>query len=282
MGLKPNTRDRPTSASTRSSSAPAPIRASKICAPPRRWSSAARRVAANIRLAMVVPGSGLVKEQAEREGLDKIFTRRRFRVARAGLLDVPGDERRPAGAGRALRLDLEPQFRRPPGRGRAHPSGQPGDGRRRRHSPGHFVDVRNCSVITRMNIMEKFTVHQRPGGAARSRQRRHRRDHSQAVPEVDQAHRLRPEPVRRMALPRPRRTGQDNSQASAEPGFRAEPAALSGRVDPAGAQEFRLRLARASMRRGRSISTASARSSRRASPTSSSTTASRTACCRSC
>jgi len=32
-----------------------------------------RKVAANIRLAMVVPGSGLIKQQAEREGLDRIF-----------------------------------------------------------------------------------------------------------------------------------------------------------------------------------------------------------------
>jgi len=32
-----------------------------------------RRVASNIRLAMVVPGSGLVKLQAEKEGLDKVF-----------------------------------------------------------------------------------------------------------------------------------------------------------------------------------------------------------------
>ncbi|MCZ2105647.1 MAG: 3-isopropylmalate dehydratase large subunit [Comamonadaceae bacterium] len=32
-----------------------------------------QKVAKNIKLAMVVPGSGLVKEQAEREGLDKIF-----------------------------------------------------------------------------------------------------------------------------------------------------------------------------------------------------------------
>jgi 3-isopropylmalate/(R)-2-methylmalate dehydratase large subunit len=32
-----------------------------------------RRVASNIRAAMVVPGSGLVKAQAEKEGLDKIF-----------------------------------------------------------------------------------------------------------------------------------------------------------------------------------------------------------------
>jgi 3-isopropylmalate/(R)-2-methylmalate dehydratase large subunit len=32
-----------------------------------------KKVAANVKLAMVVPGSGLVKAQAEREGLDKIF-----------------------------------------------------------------------------------------------------------------------------------------------------------------------------------------------------------------
>lgn len=32
-----------------------------------------KRIAPNVKLAMVVPGSGLVKEQAEREGLDKIF-----------------------------------------------------------------------------------------------------------------------------------------------------------------------------------------------------------------
>jgi len=32
-----------------------------------------KKVAANVRLAMVVPGSGLVKAQAEQEGLDKVF-----------------------------------------------------------------------------------------------------------------------------------------------------------------------------------------------------------------
>jgi len=32
-----------------------------------------KHIAANVKLAMVVPGSGLVKQQAEREGLDKIF-----------------------------------------------------------------------------------------------------------------------------------------------------------------------------------------------------------------
>src|SRR3989338_2885437 len=33
-----------------------------------------RHIAKNIKLALVVPGSGLVKTQAEKEGLDKIFT----------------------------------------------------------------------------------------------------------------------------------------------------------------------------------------------------------------
>ncbi len=37
-----------------------------------------RKVAANVKLAMVVPGSGLVKQQAEREGLDKIFVEAGF------------------------------------------------------------------------------------------------------------------------------------------------------------------------------------------------------------
>ena len=35
--------------------------------------AAGKHVAANVKLAMVVPGSGLVKQQAEQEGLDKIF-----------------------------------------------------------------------------------------------------------------------------------------------------------------------------------------------------------------
>ncbi|MEO8102544.1 MAG: aconitase family protein, partial [Betaproteobacteria bacterium] len=32
-----------------------------------------RHIAANVKLAMVVPGSGLVKRQAEAEGLDRVF-----------------------------------------------------------------------------------------------------------------------------------------------------------------------------------------------------------------
>jgi len=42
------------------------------------------RIAANIKLAMVVPGSGLVKAQAEREGLDQIFLQAGFEWRDAG------------------------------------------------------------------------------------------------------------------------------------------------------------------------------------------------------
>ena len=92
-----------------------------------------RRVrVATCKLAMVVPGSGLVKEQAETRGPRPRLPGRRLRMARARLLDVPGDERRPARAGRALRLDQQPQLRRPPGRRRAHAPRQPGDGGRGR------------------------------------------------------------------------------------------------------------------------------------------------------
>ena len=60
--------------------------------------------------AMVVPGSGLVKAQAEAEGLDRVFIDAGFEWRRTRLLHVPGDERRPAEAGRTLRVDLEPQL----------------------------------------------------------------------------------------------------------------------------------------------------------------------------
>ena len=52
-----------------------------------------RTVAAGLR-ALVVPGSFAVKPEAEREGLDTVFERRRVRVAGRRLLDVPGHEPR--------------------------------------------------------------------------------------------------------------------------------------------------------------------------------------------
>jgi 3-isopropylmalate/(R)-2-methylmalate dehydratase large subunit len=43
-----------------------------------------RRVAPNLKLALAVPGSGLVKEQAEREGLDQIFIAAGFQWRQPG------------------------------------------------------------------------------------------------------------------------------------------------------------------------------------------------------
>jgi 3-isopropylmalate/(R)-2-methylmalate dehydratase large subunit len=43
-----------------------------------------KRVASSIKLAMVVPGSGLVKQQAEKEGLDRIFTEAGFEWRQPG------------------------------------------------------------------------------------------------------------------------------------------------------------------------------------------------------
>ena len=70
------------------------------------------------------PGEGAGRGRRPRQDLH----RRRLRLARAGLLDVPRHERRPAEAARALRLDLEPQFRGPPGLQGPHASGVAGHG----------------------------------------------------------------------------------------------------------------------------------------------------------
>jgi 3-isopropylmalate/(R)-2-methylmalate dehydratase large subunit len=43
-----------------------------------------RKVSSGVKLALVVPGSGLVKQQAEREGLDKIFVAAGFEWREAG------------------------------------------------------------------------------------------------------------------------------------------------------------------------------------------------------
>src|SRR5690606_34824638 len=43
-----------------------------------------RHVASNVKQAMVVPGSGLVKQQAEQEGLDKIFLEAGFEWRQPG------------------------------------------------------------------------------------------------------------------------------------------------------------------------------------------------------
>ncbi|MDE2428858.1 MAG: 3-isopropylmalate dehydratase large subunit [Burkholderiales bacterium] len=100
--------------------------------------------ASNVKLAMVVPGSGLVKEQAEREGLDKIFR-------------DAGFEWRDPGCSMCLAMNadrLEPGERCASTSNRNFEGRQGQGGRTHLVSPamaaaagiaGHFVDIRSLS-----------------------------------------------------------------------------------------------------------------------------------------
>jgi 3-isopropylmalate/(R)-2-methylmalate dehydratase large subunit len=100
-----------------------------------------RRVASNVKLAMVVPGSGLVKAQAEAEGLDRIFR-------------DAGFEWREPGCSMCLAMNddrLEPGERCASTSNRNFEGRQGAGGRTHLVSPamaaaaaieGHFVDVR--------------------------------------------------------------------------------------------------------------------------------------------
>jgi 3-isopropylmalate/(R)-2-methylmalate dehydratase large subunit len=101
-----------------------------------------KRVAGNVRLAMVVPGSGLVKEQAEKEGLDRVFR-------------DAGFEWREPGCSMCLAMNadrLEPGERCAATSNRNFEGRQGTGGRTHLVSPamaaaaaiaGHFVDVRS-------------------------------------------------------------------------------------------------------------------------------------------
>ncbi len=99
------------------------------------------KIASNVKLALVVPGSGLVKEQAEREGLDKVFI-------------AAGFEWREPGCSMCLAMNadrLEPGERCASTSNRNFEGRQGAGGRTHLVSPamaaaaaieGHFVDVR--------------------------------------------------------------------------------------------------------------------------------------------
>ena len=79
------------------------------------------------------PGSFAVKDQAEAEGLDRVFTAAGFDWREPGCsmcLAMNPDKLAP---GERCGLDLQPQLRGPPGQGRAHPPGLPRGRRRHRH-----------------------------------------------------------------------------------------------------------------------------------------------------
>jgi 3-isopropylmalate/(R)-2-methylmalate dehydratase large subunit len=84
------------------------------------------------------PGDGTGRARGPRRHLQG----RRLRLARAGLLHVPGHEPRQAGARRALRLHLQPQLRGPPGPRRPHPPDEPAMAAAAAIA-GHIADVRD-------------------------------------------------------------------------------------------------------------------------------------------
>jgi 3-isopropylmalate/(R)-2-methylmalate dehydratase large subunit len=102
------------------------------------------KVASNVKLALVVPGSGLVKEQAEREGLDQVFK-------------AAGFEWREPGCSMCLAMNadrLEPGERCASTSNRNFEGRQGAGGRTHLVSPamaaaaameGHFVDVRRIA-----------------------------------------------------------------------------------------------------------------------------------------
>ena len=78
---------------------------------------------------MIVPGSGLVKEQAEAEGLDKILKEAGFDWREAGCsmcLGMNPDQLKPR---ERCASTSEPQLRGPPGPLRPHAPGLPRHGR---------------------------------------------------------------------------------------------------------------------------------------------------------
>ena len=103
-----------------------------------------KKVAPNVKLALVVPGSGLVKAQAEKEGLDKLFI-------------AAGFEWREPGCSMCLAMNadrLEPQERCASTSNRNFEGRQGAGGRTHLVSPamaaaaaieGHFVDVRKIA-----------------------------------------------------------------------------------------------------------------------------------------
>jgi 3-isopropylmalate/(R)-2-methylmalate dehydratase large subunit len=103
-----------------------------------------RRIASNIRQALVVPGSGPVKAQAEREGLDRVFRDAGFQWREPGCSMCLGmnPDRLEAGERCASTSNRNFEGRQGPG-GRTHLV-----------SPamaaaaaiaGHFVDIRRWS-----------------------------------------------------------------------------------------------------------------------------------------
>ena len=137
--------------------------------------------------AMVVPGSGIIKREAEQEGLDKIFREAGFEWREAGC---------------SMCLGMNPDTL-DPGQRCASTSNRNFEGRQGRGGrthlvspamaaaaaiPGHFVDIRWNKNFSGQGIgrtMKPFTTHTGLGCDHGPLQCRYRPDHSETVSETD-------------------------------------------------------------------------------------------------
>ena len=203
--------------------------------------------------AMVVPGSGLVRRAGRGRGPRPRLPRGRVRVARARLLDVRRDERRPGRPASAAR--------RPPtgtsraGRaGRPHPPHEPRDGRGcGGHGPAHRRAPAPAGGSLR--AARNAALHPPDGVAA-----------PLDLPNVDTDRVI---PARFLRKPRSAGYGQfcfhDLGRPAGRnggPRVRPEPARLPRGADPRGGRELRLRL----VTRGRGVGARGARDPRRDRP----------------
>ena len=223
------------STSTASSSARAPTRASRTCARPRASPAA---TASPVRCGRWwCPGSQQRQARGRSRGPRPGLQRRRLRMARAGLLDVPGHERRRAGSPASAAPRPATATSKA---GRAAADARTWSARRWPRPPRFAATSPTCAAGTTAD--GAVPQAHRAGGAAGAARRRHRPDHPEAVPEAARPHRLRRRALLRLAVRRPgRRVRAD---------FVLNQPRYSGRIDPRGGCQFRLRLVARARRLG--------------------------------
>ena len=171
-----------------------------------------RHVADGIKQAMVVPGSGLVKRQADTEGLDRIFTEAGFEWREPGC---------------SACLGMNPD-KVPPGEPCASTSNRNFTGRQGPGARTHLLSPRwppprrspdaspTCANWSRR---ESRAAHRRRGHrlSARPCQRRHRPDYRRQMAEDDHPHRARPRRVRHAARRRQQRVRRSRLRRQPDP-----------------------------------------------------------------
>jgi 3-isopropylmalate/(R)-2-methylmalate dehydratase large subunit len=187
-----------------------------------------RKVADGVR-AMVVPGSMLVKLQAEQEGLDEVFRAAGFDWRNAGC---------------SMCLGMNPDILAP-GERSASTSNRNFEGRQGRGARTHLVSpevAAATAVVGRLAApadggLGHEAVHHphRTGRVAAPQRRGHRPDHPQRLAQARRAHGVRRGPVQRVAR---------------GPGLRAEPPAARRRQHPRRGGELRHRFVPGARRLG--------------------------------